>query len=164
MSNMQLILLSFTASLGFGVMFHIVGLDLLFAGLGGMISRIALLTFMSMTDSRFLFTLGAATCAALYAELLAVTKKVPSTVYLYPTIIPLIPADLLYFLMRNLVTGEYDAAFTYAADTVYGITGLCLGFILASTVSFYIKKSQSGLGNMKSRLTEPMNKTVRSEK
>ena len=95
-------------------MFHIVGLDLLFAGLGGMISRI--------------------------------------------------PADLLYFLMRNLVSGEYDAAFTYAADTVYGITGLCLGFILASTVSFYIRKSQSGLGSMKSRLAEPMNKTVRSEK
>lgn len=164
MSSIQLILLSFTASLGFGVMFHIVGLDLLFAGLGGMISRIALLTFISMTDSRFLFTLGAATCAALYAELLAVTKKVPSTVYLYPTIIPLIPADLLYFLMRNLVSGEYKTACRYAVDTVYGITGLCLGFILASTVSFYLRKSRSGLGSMKSRLGEPQNKTACKEK
>ena len=42
--------------------------------------------------------------------------------------------------------------------------GQCLGFILASTVSFYIRKSQSSLGSMKSRLTEPNNKTVRSKK
>lgn len=93
-----------------------------------------------------------------------VRRSAAFRVYLYPTIIPLIPADLLYFLMRNLVSGEYDAAFTYAADTVYGITGLCLGFILASTVSFYIRKSHSGLGSMKSRLSDPVNNTVRSEK
>ena len=137
---LKLIVLSFTASAGFGILFRIVGSDILLAGLGGGLTRAVFLLAMALVPHRGAFTLIAAMFAAFYAEYLAVRKKVPSTRFLYPAIIPLIPADLLYYVMRAVLTEDSAAFVSNGRNLAWGLTGLCVGFVAASTVVFYTRQ------------------------
>lgn len=145
MANIQLVLLSVGASLGFGILFHIVGWNLVLAALGGGLTRIAFLCFMQVTDQRVVYTLLAALVAALYAEFLATKKKMPSTIFLYPSIIPLIPADLLYNAMMGLLTGDAELLTINAMNCGLALTGMCVGFVVSSSVAYYVRKYHLGL-------------------
>jgi uncharacterized membrane protein YjjB (DUF3815 family) len=138
--NIMLVVWSFIASFGFGLLFRITGKDLLLAGLGGALTRAVFILCMNLTDHRLIFTLLAAMFAAFYAEYLAVHKKVPSTVFLYPAIIPLIPADLLYYAVNGILTRDFAYFIVNAEKLVLGLSGLCVGFVVASTISFYLRK------------------------
>lgn len=138
--NIRLVILSFTASVGFGILFRITGKDILLAGLGGALTRAVFLIAMSCTGHRGLFTLIAAMFASFFAEYLAVKKKVPSTMFLYPSIIPLIPADLLYFALRGLLREDVEEIVTNTRNLAWGLTGLCVGFAAASAIILYIRR------------------------
>ena len=101
--TVKLIIFSFTASLGFGIVFRIGKKNLLWAGTGGALTRCVYLLLPEVIDQRILYSLLAAMFAALYAETMAMRQKMPSTVFLYPAIIPLIPGDLLYNTAVNLL-------------------------------------------------------------
>jgi uncharacterized membrane protein YjjB (DUF3815 family) len=139
-NNLMLVWWSLVASLGFGLLFRITGKNLILAGLGGALTRAVFLLCMYLTDQRFVFTFLAAMFAAFYAEYLAVHKKMPSTVFLYPSIIPLIPADLLYYAVTGLLTRDFDSFLLNAEKLALGLTGLCFGFVVASTMAFYLRR------------------------
>ena len=71
---------------------------------GGTIVRIFNLLFQfALPDYRFLYISLAAFFAALYSEILAINREEPSTLFLYPSIIPLIPGDLIYYFSLGLI-------------------------------------------------------------
>lgn len=135
--NLKLILFSFTASCGFGIVFHIKKEYLLFAGLGGALTRCCYLFLMWIIDERFIYTLLAAMFAALYAEIMALELKTPSTVFLYPTIIPLIPGVLIYNTAVNFFLHDHAAMLQNAKDCALALTGMSIGFVLISTFTYY---------------------------
>lgn len=135
--NIKLILVSFTASLGFGIVFHIKKEYLFFAGLGGALTRCCYLFLMATIEQRFTYTLLAAMFAALYAEILALELKTPSTVFLYPTIIPLLPGSLLYNTAVNFFLHDHAAMLQNAKDCALALIGMSIGFVLISTFTYY---------------------------
>lgn len=136
----ELILLSFLASAGFGIVFNIQIKELVFAAIGGTIVRIFYLLFqMAFPDYRFLYISLAAFFAALYSEILAINRKEPSTLFLYPSIIPLIPGDLIYYFSLGLVW-ENATFITYGPDLGLSLIGISFGFVLCSSVVHYIRK------------------------
>ncbi len=135
--NIKLVLFSFIASCGFGIVFHIRKSFLLWAGLGGALTRLCYLILMGFIDKRFVYTLLAAMFASLYAEILALELKTPSTVFLYPSIIPLIPGSLLYNTAVNFFLHEHDAMLQNASDCALTLAGMSLGFVLISTFTYY---------------------------
>lgn len=139
-ANIELVIWSFLASLRFALLFRIVGRDLLWAAAGGALTRAAFLLFMEMTDKRLVYTMLAAMCAAFFAEYVGARKKMPPTVFLYPSIIPLIPADLLYNMMVGVVLTDPERITLNAQNLVPGLLGLCIGFVLASTISYYVRR------------------------
>ncbi len=142
MSNpYMLVALSYVASIGFGIVFMIPPKDLVLAGLGGALARLALVTLTPMTDNRLLFVTLAAMAAALYAEFLAVTKHIPSTYFIYPSIIPLIPGDLFFFLIVGIYLGDRAGVETNGINCLLSLAGLCIGFVLSSTVAHHIRRS-----------------------
>lgn len=136
-----LVALSYIASIGFGVVFMIPIKDLWLAGLGGALARLALVSLTPVTDNRLLFVTLAAMAAALYAEFLAVTRRQPSTYFVYPSIIPLIPGDLFFFALAGLYLGDKASVESYGINCLLSLAGLCIGFVLSSTVAHHVRRS-----------------------
>jgi len=138
--NIELIVLSFLASIGFAIVFQVRGKDLLLAGLGGAITRFFYIIFMAFIPYRILYAGLAAIVAAFYAEIVATKKKTPATVFLYPSIIPLIPGDLIYYTMGGLVLSDTATFTKNGIDCLLALVGIAVGFVVASTITFYIRK------------------------
>jgi uncharacterized membrane protein YjjB (DUF3815 family) len=114
--------------------------DLPFAAAGGMIVRIFYILFqLALPDYRFVFVALAAFFAALYSEILAITKKEPSTLFLYPSIVPLIPGDLFFYVALGLVWQNHLLK-DYGPSLVLSLVGISLGFVLCSTIVHYVRK------------------------
>lgn len=138
--ELELVGLSFLASVGFGIVFQISPLDLLFAGMGGALIRIVYLALMATTNYRILYTAVAAFSAALYAEVLAFYKKAPATIFLYPSIIPLIPGDLFYYAMVGVVANDNKLFADNAFECLLALVGISVGFVLCSSFVHYTRK------------------------
>lgn len=135
-----LVILSFLASTCFGVVFRIPPKDLWLAGLGGALARIALLTITPLTSSRLAYMTASALVAALYTEFLAVRRRQPSTYFLYPSIIPLIPGDLFFYALAGLHLGMRHFAEENGINCLISLAGMSIGFVLSSTVAHYVRR------------------------
>ena len=142
MSNpVILVILSYIASIGFGIVFMIPPKDLWLAGLGGALARLALVSLTPVTDNRLLFVTLSAMAAALYAEFLAVTRRIPSTYFVYPSIIPLIPGDLFFLSLVSLYLGDRAGVEANGINCLLSLAGLSIGFVLSSAVAHHIRRS-----------------------
>lgn len=135
--NIQLVIVSFFASFGFGIVFHIEKKHLFWAGLGGGLTRCVYLILLHTMDNRLMYSILAAMFAALYAEIMATYKKTPSTLFLYPSIIPLIPGDLLYNTMRGVILQDIDMIASNAQSCCLTLIGMSAGFVIVSTITYY---------------------------
>lgn len=140
LSSFELIVLTLLASTGFSVVFNIQWKDLPFAALGGVIVRVVFILFQLILPYRFVYTILAAFFAALYSEILAIVKKEPSTLNLYPSIVPLIPGDLFYYVALGIVWGNGNLLSEFGPDLVLALVGISVGFVLCSTVVHYVRK------------------------
>ena len=140
-NSIELIALTLMASAGFSVVFNIQLKDIAFAAIGGMIVRIVYILFqLAFPEYRFIFITLAAFFAALYSEILAISRKEPSTLYLYPSIVPLIPGDLFYYVALGLIWQNADLLSKYGPSLALSLIGISLGFVLCSTIVHYIRK------------------------
>ncbi|MCI9022613.1 MAG: threonine/serine exporter [Eubacterium sp.] len=135
--SIKLILLSFLASVGFGVKFQMKNQYLVLAGFGGALTRLCYLLLIEVIDSRLIYSLLAAMFASLYAEVMAMKCKMPSTVFLYPAIIPLTPGNLIYNTAANFLLKDTRAMWATAGDCALTLLGISIGFVLISTFTYY---------------------------
>lgn len=135
--DIKLVFFSFLASLGFGIVFRIEKKNLIWAGVGGALTRCVYLYMIATTDQAFLQYLLSAMFAALFAEIMAMRQKMPSTVFLYPAIIPLVPGGLLYSTVANLVMKNMDEMTSYLWQLLIALAGICIGFVVISTFTYY---------------------------
>ena len=135
-----LILLSFGASVCFGFVFRIKPSDLWLAGLGGVLTRIVLLVMLQFTGTRLLYISVAALVASLYAEILATITKTPSTYFVYPAIVPLIPGDLFYYALVGLLHSDRVMFESNALNCMLVLLGMSIGFVLSSVIAHFIRR------------------------
>ena len=141
LSSFELVFLTLMASTGFSIVFNIQLKDLPFAALGGVIVRVVHILFkLAFPAYAFVYTIFAAFFAALYSEILAIAKKEPSTLYLYPSIVPLIPGDLFYYAALGIVWGNASIFTKFGPDLALSLVGISVGFVLCSTIVHYIRK------------------------
>lgn len=134
-----LVVLSFMASVGFGIVFRIPFKDLWLAGFGGALSRMAVIILPSFTESRLLYMTLSASVAALYGEILAIKRRQPSTYFVYPAIIPLIPGDLFFYAISGLYMNNTGWVKINGANCLISLAGLSMGFVLASAVAHHVR-------------------------
>jgi uncharacterized membrane protein YjjB (DUF3815 family) len=94
---------------------------------------------MAFIPYRIIYAALAAFFAAVYAEVLAAKQKMPATVFLYPSIVPLIPGDLIYYTMGGLVVSDNQLFQENAIECVLALIGICVGFVLSSTCAHYVR-------------------------
>jgi uncharacterized membrane protein YjjB (DUF3815 family) len=148
MEAIELVILSFIASVGFAIVFRMMGKDLLLAGLGGALTRCVYLFLLAHVETRIVYAGLAALAAALYAEVVSSWKQVPYTYFLYPAIIPLIPGDLLYNTVVGFIVQDAEMTLVNGENCILTLIGMSVGFVLNSTIIHYARQYRSRLNQV----------------
>lgn len=129
------ILMGGLGTLGFNILFHIRGRKLLLATLGGIISWTVFLVFAPVLPGESARYLLAAAVITVYAEVLARLEKTPTTTFLVPSAVPLIPGSALYYTMNYALNRQWEAFGNQALYTLELTVSLALGIIAVTTLS-----------------------------
>ena len=83
---------------------------------------------------------AAALVAGLYGETMATKRHDPSTYFIYPSIVPLIPGDLFYYTLVGVYLGDSQMFSSNAVNCLLTLLGMSIGFVLSSIVAHYIRR------------------------
>ncbi len=122
------------SSLGFSILYNVRGRRLLIVTLGGLLtwgSYLLLNLFLDNEAARYFL---AAVIATLYSEIFARVCKTPTTSFLVPSIIPLIPGGLLYYTMQAAVGGQWESFVSNGSRTIALAVSLAAGVMVVSSV------------------------------
>jgi uncharacterized membrane protein YjjB (DUF3815 family) len=133
MSAIVQILTGTLGTLGFNILFHIRGKKLVFATLGGMISWAVFLALEPVLPSEAMRYFISAATITVYGEILARLEKTPTTTFLVPSIIPLIPGSALYYTMNYALNKQWSQFAQQAFYTLQLALSLAVGIIAVTT-------------------------------
>lgn len=131
---------AFLSSLSFGILFNIRGKNLVIAALGGGISWFTYL-FASRLQASIVFSLFLASMVgSIYSEIMARIYKNPVTIFVICAIIPLVPGGGMYYSTLEAVKGNFNAALSKGAETLFSAIAIAIGIVFVSSISSIIKK------------------------
>ena len=113
------------ATLGFAILFRLKPSHWPFAMLDGLFACICYFAFTELFGGNFLPNLLAAFVASLFADVFARICKAPSTVFILPGCIALVPGEPLYYAMNNLLSENRAVALEYFLTTL--TIGIAIG-------------------------------------
>ena len=145
------ILMGGLGTLGFNLLFHIRGKKLVLATLGGVISWAVFLVLEPLLPGEAVRYFISAAVVTAYGEILARVEKTPTTTFLVPSIIPLIPGSALYYTMNYALNNQWSQFAGQAFYTVQLALALAVGIIavttavrLVTTALRKLKKAEKG--------------------
>ncbi len=128
----------FAGSLGFAVLFNIRGKRLAAAGIGSLLSWLLFLLLTRGIPNEAVCYFLVALLISGYSELLARVMKTPSTTFVIPALIPLIPGGSLYYTMASAFAGENGNFVEKGLSTLQLSAALALGILLATALSRFV--------------------------
>ncbi len=124
-------------SLGFSLVFNVGKKHLLPAALGGFLAWGVYLLCMSFPVMGVLMsTVIASVICQIYAEILARVYKAPTTVFVIPAVVPLIPGGSLYNTMYAAVMEDWVQFRYYGVQTLWGTLGIAIGLSFVSGILY----------------------------
>ncbi len=127
------------STLGFAILFRLKPSHWPFAVLDGLFACIAYFAFTELFGGNFLPNLLAAFVASIFADFFARLCKAPSTVFILPGCIALVPGGTLYYAMSNLLSENREAALENFMVTLTVGIGIGGGIIAASLLRVTIQ-------------------------
>ena len=123
---------AFTGTFSFGLIFNIRGKNLFFASLGGMLAWIIYLLAKAFGAEEVMAYFVASIGISFYAEIMAIERRTPVTVFIVSGMIPLVPGGGIFYTMQGLITKNYEM-FAQKGFTTFAIAGvIALGILIAS--------------------------------
>ena len=147
--DLMQVLMGGLGSLGFGVLFHIRKRALIIATLGGLMSWAVFLLMEPVFPSEALRYFFAAAAVTVYAEVFARVLKTPTTTFLVPSLIPLIPGGSLYYTMNYALNEQWAAFAAKAFYTLELAVALALGMIAVTTLNRIVNVMVKKCGGQK---------------
>ena len=129
------ILMGGLGSLGFGVLFHLRRTRLLIATIGGLMSWTVFLVLAPLFPSEAVRYFFSAAAVTVYSEVFARVIKTPTTTFLVPSLIPLIPGGSLYYTLNYALNEQWQAFAEKAFYTLELAVALALGIIAVTTLN-----------------------------
>ena len=127
------------ATFGFAILFRLKPSHWPFAMLDGLFACICYFAFTELFGGNFLPNLLAAFVASVFAEVFARICKAPSTVFIMPGCIALVPGGTLYYAMSNLLSENRESALEYFLVTLTVGIAIGGGIIAASLLRVTIQ-------------------------
>lgn len=135
---------AFIGSIGFCYIFRLKSDFILPASIGGLLSWFVYLISVQFFSDLFIPTLIASATAALYAEFLARICKAPTTIFVIPAAVPLIPGRALYYTMSSAVRSDWEQFQDFSYQTVIYALGIAAGislvWVFIGSLNDFLKK------------------------
>ena len=128
------------ATLAFAILFKVKAKLLPYATFGGLVACVIYFLLTDLIGGVFIPNVVAVFVISLLSEVFARVKKAPSTVFLFPSCIALVPGGTLYYTMNSLLSKNYSEAFHYFLTTLTVGIAICGGIIAASLVIYLTTK------------------------
>jgi uncharacterized membrane protein YjjB (DUF3815 family) len=133
------IITALVATFFFAVMFNIKGRKLIFASFGGMLAWISFLIVNYFSKSEFISCFFAAVVFSVYAEIMARILKTPTTTFIIPAFIPLVPGSYLYYALKAAMARDISLFLEKAYSTLGVVVSLSAGILLVNIIARNIK-------------------------
>lgn len=121
-------------SVGFALFFDVRPAHILTAAAGGMMCWVIFFVSRALLSGLFVPSLIASTCAAIYAEVMARTSKIPNAVFFIIAVIPLVPGRGLYYTMYSAVNADWAACASNGLSTLLYAGGVAVGICLIAGI------------------------------
>ena len=144
------VIVAFVASFGFGIIFNIKGIKLIFAAIGGGLSWFCYLYLTKNGISIILSLFISSIIFSIYSEICARYLKTPVTTLIICALIPLVPGAGMYYTMYETILGNVKGAVELGLNTLASAGALALGVIFVSTIT----KQVINLKKVKEKLFE----------
>ncbi len=128
------------ATLAFAILFKVKAKLLPYATFGGLVACVIYFLLTDLIGGVFIPNVVAVFIISLLSEVFARVKKAPSTVFLFPSCIALVPGGTLYYTMNSLLSKNYSEAFHYFLTTLTVGIAIGGGIIAASLVIYLTTK------------------------
>ena len=125
---------------GYSILFNIRRDKLVFATTGGSFAWIIYILASQFTPNAFVTNMLAASFATLYSEILARIKKAPTTVFLIPSIMPMIPGGGLFYTMSAVISNDTVLFEKYFVTTIETALGISIGIMFMSLIGVKLVK------------------------
>lgn len=129
---------AFAGSIGFAIVLKIRGIQILYAGIGGMVTWAIYLMSYSVSGSVFTGNLIASMFVAVYAEIMARINKAPSTIFLTAAAVPLIPGRNLYYTVFGIISEDNAMAELNGETAIVVALAIAFGFVIVAVINKYI--------------------------
>lgn len=137
---------AFFATYLFSIIFNISKRQLLYCGICGAVGWCIYLVSLPL-NSVVLSTFLGALAVRILAQIFAVIRKTPVTVFLIAGIIPLVPGAVLYQAIYYIAQGEYDNVTLYGLQSLKLAGAIAVAMVLVSSTyrPRRIKRDNNGL-------------------
>lgn len=127
-------------TIGFALLSNVRKERIFSVGVGGFLAWIIYLIADHYTDSIMVSNFISVFFISIYAELMARILKAPATVFLIPSIIPLLPGAMLYYSMRAIWNNDMAKFRYFGYIAAAGVFGIALGIVLGYFVFSQMQK------------------------
>lgn len=138
-SALQKIAASLIISASFAAIYSCEKKRIPYAALGGGLTSFINILILKNINGHFIPLMICAGFAVLYAEYMAVKLKAPATIFVMPSVLPLMPGRWLYRAVHSLVSGDTNGFFDYLIKTLKISFSIAFGILAAGTVVYYVK-------------------------
>ncbi len=122
-------------TVGFAVLYNIKNKKLIAVAAGGIMSWSVYLLVEYLTENEVLGYFTAAVVMSVYSELMARILKTPTTTFIIPTLIPLVPGGSLYKTMSFALSGSASLFRNTGLHTLKLAAALALGIMITSVIA-----------------------------
>ncbi len=130
---------SFGASCATSFTFNTSKYDILWGGLIGAIGWGIYIILLDVTGSESESYFFGALAVAAGAEILAEVIKNPATVYLIPGLLPIVPGAGIFYMMRNVFSGDLESGLTTGYSTFIAAVAIAFGIATAASAARFIR-------------------------
>lgn len=127
------------ALLGIAVIFDVPPKKLFWAMIGSIISCVLMLIGDKYGLDPLITNMIATAVPCVYCEIMARVLKTPTTVFMIPTLLPLVPGSRLYYTMFYLFSGEQELFLENMLVAVKICTGIAVAIIVVTGAMRWIE-------------------------
>ncbi|MGN0311765.1 MAG: threonine/serine exporter family protein [Lachnospiraceae bacterium] len=131
---------AFAACTGFSIIYSTRPNRLFLCGLGASLTWGVCCFMAPYTSNIFVNYMIAAAFGTILAECLAKWTKTPATIYLIPSLLPMVPGGSLYYTTFALVTGNQADVSYYGNRTAQAALGISVGLVIVSVLLYYQRR------------------------
>jgi uncharacterized membrane protein YjjB (DUF3815 family) len=128
------LLITFAATVGFGIIFNVPKRALIIGGAIGMCTWAVLSAGLYSGMSHVFSTALASLTAAILSHFIAKRIRIPVTALAIPGILPLVPGSRAYFTMLAFVEGNYIEGLEFGVETMLRAGAIAAGLTFALAI------------------------------